>query len=205
VLIATAAFVFHITEMPPAKPASTVSWQGGFFRYREIYPDGLRRWWLGNAGWREPTSSDRLPSIGVSLQPAIPRRVAPQQSPLPLHQSPTIVPQIPVRRGNQIARLNLTAGIQSRSPSSCPSPRGCHLYIARRVTFLSCADNERRRRETADGPTTAARCDRQQRQELPHSGRSPAPQGSAQEGGRAPHAPQRAVLPLPRGTVEVSS
>src|SRR5216683_5778428 len=30
-------------------------------------------------------------SIGVSLQPAIPRRVAPQQSPLPLHQSPTIV------------------------------------------------------------------------------------------------------------------
>src|SRR5271156_1298527 len=87
VLIATAAFVFHLTEMLPAKPASTVSWQGGFFRYREIYPDGLRRWWLGNAGWREPTSSDRLPSIGVSLQPAIPRRVAPQQSPLPLHQS----------------------------------------------------------------------------------------------------------------------
>src|ERR1700724_1727895 len=127
--------------MPPAKPASTVSWQGGFFRYREIYPDGLRRWWLGNAGWREPTSSDRLPSIGVSLQPAIPRRVAPQQSPLPLHQSPTIVPQIPVRRGNQNARLNLTAGIQSRSPSSCPSPTGCHLYFARRVTFLSCADS----------------------------------------------------------------
>src|SRR6202048_4309975 len=70
-----------------------------------MYADGLRRWWLGNAGWREPTSSDRLPSIGVSLQPAIPRRVAPQQSPLPLHHSPTIIPQIPVRRGNQIARL----------------------------------------------------------------------------------------------------
>ena len=140
VLVATAAFVFHLTEMPPAKPASTVSWQGGFFRYREIYPEGSRRWWLGNAGWREPTSSDRLPSIGVSLQPAIPRRVAPQQSPLPLHQSPTTVPQIPVRRGNQIARLNLTAGILSRSPS-CPSPTGCHLYFARRVTFLSCADN----------------------------------------------------------------
>jgi hypothetical protein len=79
-------------------------------------------------------------SIGVSLQPAIPRRVAPQQSPLPLHQSPAIVPQIPIRRGNQIARLNLTAGIQSKSPSSCPSPAGCHFYFARRVTFLSCAD-----------------------------------------------------------------
>src|SRR5258708_20245282 len=125
--------------MLPAKPASTVSWQGGLFRYREIYPEGSRRWWLGKAGWREVSSSDRLPSIGVSLQPAIPRRVAPQQSPLPLHQSPTIVPQIPVRRGNQIARLNLTAGILSRSPS-CPSPTGCHLYFARRVTFLSCAD-----------------------------------------------------------------
>jgi hypothetical protein len=30
VVTATAAFVFHLTEMPPAKPASTVSWQGGF-------------------------------------------------------------------------------------------------------------------------------------------------------------------------------
>ena len=29
-------------------------------------------------------------SIGVSLQPAIPRQVAPQQRPLPLHQSPTM-------------------------------------------------------------------------------------------------------------------
>jgi hypothetical protein len=74
---------------------------------------------------------DRLPSIGVSLQPAIPRRVAPQQSPLPLHQSPTIIPQIPVRRGNQIARLNRTAGMQSRSRSSCP-PRT-------RVSSLLCA------------------------------------------------------------------
>jgi hypothetical protein len=52
---------------------------------------------LATAEWREPTSSDRLPSIGVSLQPAIPRRVAPRQSPLPLHQSPTIVAQIQSR------------------------------------------------------------------------------------------------------------
>jgi hypothetical protein len=34
----------------------------------------------------EPASLDRLPSIGVSLQRAIPRRVASQQSPLPLHR-----------------------------------------------------------------------------------------------------------------------
>src|SRR5580700_9252304 len=126
---------FDFEAVPVISKAQVMALAAG-----DACPDGLRRWWLGNAGWREPTSSDRLPSIGASLQPAIPRRVAPQQSPLPLHQSPTIVPQIPVRRGNQIARLNLTAGIQSRSPSSCPSPRGCHLYFARRVTFLSCAD-----------------------------------------------------------------
>lgn len=106
VLVATAAFVFHLTEMPPAKPASTVSWQGGFFRYREIYPEGSRRWWLGNAGWREPTSSDRLPSIGVSLQPAIPRRVAPQQSPPPLHRSPTRITQS--NPGATLASVNLS-------------------------------------------------------------------------------------------------
>ena len=41
--------------------------------------------------WRPPSGGSR--SVGVSLQPAIPRRVAPQLSPLPLHQSPTIVAQ----------------------------------------------------------------------------------------------------------------
>jgi hypothetical protein len=41
--------------------------------------------------WRPPSGGSR--SVGVSLQPAIPRRIAPQQSPLPLHQSPTIVAQ----------------------------------------------------------------------------------------------------------------
>jgi hypothetical protein len=50
------------------------------------------------AAWQPPNARSRLlpigsRSIGVSLQPAIPRRVAPQQSPLPLHQSPTIVAQ----------------------------------------------------------------------------------------------------------------
>ena len=43
---------------------------------------------MATAERREAASSDRLPSIGVSLQPAIPRRVAPQQSPPPLHRSP---------------------------------------------------------------------------------------------------------------------
>ena len=135
-----ASLVFHcVTAMPPTNRLPSRTGEVGFSGIGRSTPM-LEKMEVGNAGWREPTSSDRLPSIGVSLQPAIPRRVAPQQSPLPLHQSPTIIPQIPVRRGNQIARLNLTAGIQSRSPSSRPSPTGCHLYFARRVTFLSCAD-----------------------------------------------------------------
>ena len=48
--------------------------------------------------WQPPSAGSRpVPIgsrfIGVSLQPAIPRRVAPQQSPLPLHQSPGILAQ----------------------------------------------------------------------------------------------------------------
>ncbi len=43
--------------------------------------DGLRR-----PGSRPVLAGPR--TIGVSLQPAIPRQVAPQQSPLPLHRSP---------------------------------------------------------------------------------------------------------------------
>ena len=48
--------------------------------------------------WQPPSGGSRpVPigsrSIAVSLQPAIPRRVAPQQSPLPLHQSPRILAQ----------------------------------------------------------------------------------------------------------------
>jgi len=52
--------------------------RGGFSRAREIYPDGG----LAIAGWREPAGSDSLRPIGVSLRPAIPRRVAPQQNSL---------------------------------------------------------------------------------------------------------------------------
>jgi hypothetical protein len=74
--------------------------------------------------WRPPSGGSR--SVAVSLQPAIPRRVAPQQSPLPLRRSSTIV-------------------VQSRWSLRCRSgrvrrQRGCHFYFARRVTFLSCAD-----------------------------------------------------------------
>jgi hypothetical protein len=57
------------------------------------------------------------------------RQISPQ-----LHQQWQLNPD-PARQSN--ALLNLTARIQW----SCPPPTGrCHLYFARRVTFLSCVD-----------------------------------------------------------------
>jgi hypothetical protein len=95
-----------------------------------------------NAGSRPVPIGSRF--IGVSLQPAIPRRVAPQQSPLPLHQSDD-TSSVPIRRGNQKRRSTSLQGC-----SSAPRPRlalmprrarrvrrhqECHLYFARRVSF----------------------------------------------------------------------
>jgi hypothetical protein len=55
----------------------------------------------------------------VGLQPAIPRRVAPQQSPLPLHQSPTIIAQFQSSEPTKIPLLNFTAGYrQTRAPQA---------------------------------------------------------------------------------------
>src|ERR1700726_2517659 len=102
---------------------------------------------------RQPPSAGSRPvaigsrSIAVSLQPAIPRRVAPQQSPLPLHRSPTIVAQS--RSGEAVkcaAQPHCKDAVQrfavtALSRRAHPPPMGCHLYFARRVTFLSCADS----------------------------------------------------------------
>ena len=96
--------------MPLAKPATIVPGPGmvsGFLRDQEIYPDAYKDGGSATDEWREPASSDRLPSIGVSLQPAVPRRVAPQQSPLPLHQSPTILAQFQSQRANQNSAAQL--------------------------------------------------------------------------------------------------
>jgi hypothetical protein len=94
-----------------------------------------------SAGSRPVTIGSR--SIAVSLQPAIPRRVAPQQSPLPLHRSPTIVAQS--RSGEAVkcaAQPHCKDAVQrfavtALSRRAHPPPMGCHLYFARRV---SCAD-----------------------------------------------------------------
>jgi hypothetical protein len=76
--------------------------------------------WQSSIGGSRPVPIGSR-SIGVSLRPAIPRRVAPQQSPPPLHRSPTIVAH---PRGHQIALLNLTV-------SACP-------VVVTGVSFLLC-------------------------------------------------------------------
>ena len=90
-------------------------------------------------GCREPASSDRLPVHRSEFQPAIPRRVAPQQSPLPLHQSPTTVAQS--RSGEAIdcaAHSHSKDAVQALAPRlvvvpsrACPPPTG--------VSSLLCA------------------------------------------------------------------
>src|SRR5438045_9000775 len=96
------------------------------------------------AKWREPTRSDRSRSIGVSLQPAIPRRVAPQQSPLPLHQSPRILAQSQSGEAIKCAAAHavaprwvvapaLAVSAANRSVISTLRAR-CHFYLA--PTFL---------------------------------------------------------------------
>jgi hypothetical protein len=63
-LIVTApSLVFRLAEMRLAKPATFARWPGGFFRYREIYPDGSRKWWLGTLRLPEGATVDEVASV----------------------------------------------------------------------------------------------------------------------------------------------
>src|SRR4029077_15392162 len=95
---------------------------------------------LATAEWREPASSDRLPvhrsesptgysSAGCSsAEPA---------SASPVTDNSSL---IPIRR---LALMRCRAGPVRRQ-------RGCHLYFAHRVTFLSCADTAQVRKPYYD-------------------------------------------------------
>jgi hypothetical protein len=85
--------------------------------------------------WQPPSAGSRpVPigsrSIGVSLQPAIPRRVAPQQSPPPLHRSRTIVTQS--RSGEAIKRA-LPASEQSFANSGSTSSARLLIAFSARI------------------------------------------------------------------------
>ena len=111
----------------------------GFFRDREIYPDACEDGGsaIVSGGSRPLPIGSR--SIGVSLQPAVPRRVAPQQSPLPLHQSPTIVTQFQSSEAIKCA-AHLHCGRSPGRARRLHRQPECHLYFAHRVSFLCCAD-----------------------------------------------------------------
>jgi hypothetical protein len=94
------------------------------------------------AEWREPTSSDQLPihrsesptgysSAGCS--PAEPASASPGTD----NSSPN-----PIQLANQM-RCSTSLRDAGKLTLLVPLPSargGCHLYFARRVTFLSCAD-----------------------------------------------------------------
>ena len=109
-------------------------------RDREIYYDARRDDGLATAKWREPTRSDRLPvhrsesptgysSAGCS--PAEPASASPVTDIVVQSRSSAAIKcaaQLPCRDAVQVA------------PPRARRERECHLYFARRVTFLSCAD-----------------------------------------------------------------
>jgi hypothetical protein len=95
-----------------------------------------------SAEWREPTSSDQLPihrsesptgysSAGCS--PAEPASASPVTD---------IVAQI---QSSEPIKLRCSTSLRDAGKLALlvplPSARGCHLYFARRVSFLSCTDN----------------------------------------------------------------
>ena len=129
------------TESPP-KSATSAPWRGWVFEGSGDLPRCSRRWWLGNRrnGGSRPVSIGSR-SIGVSLQPAIPRRVAPQQSPLPLHQSPTIIAQFQSSEPITFAAQLHCGDAGKLALLGLPPTGGCHLYFASPVTFLYCADS----------------------------------------------------------------
>src|SRR5205823_7563484 len=98
--------------------------------------------WLGNPECREPASSDRLPvhrsesPTGYSSAVCSPAEPA-SASPVTENTS-----SIPIRRGNQMrcsSRRRPALGCGARARRIRRQPE-CHLYFARPVSFLSCAD-----------------------------------------------------------------
>jgi hypothetical protein len=92
-------------------------------RDREIYPDACGNAGMETAEWRIPVHRSESPAgySSAGCSPAAPASA----SPVTHHRS-----SIPIRR---LAVMPCRAGRILRQ-------RGCHLYFARRVTFLPCAD-----------------------------------------------------------------
>jgi len=96
---------------------------------------------LATTEWREPASSDRLPihrsesPTGYSSAGCSPAEPA---SASPVTNNSNL---IPVQRGNEnpLRDFHYRDAVQAALVAPA-AKRGCHLYFARRVPFLSCAD-----------------------------------------------------------------
>ena len=128
--------------MPPPSRSPSRGGRVGFSGIGRSTPMACQDGGLATVERREPASSDRLPVHRSKFQPAIPRRVAPQQSPLPLHQSPRILAQSQIRRRNQ---MRCSTSAQAVAPRLLVAPAlavsaarsaistlraGCHFYLA---------------------------------------------------------------------------
>src|SRR6266481_563448 len=112
----------------------------GVFEGAGDLPRCVRRGRLATVEWREPASCDRLPvhrsesptgysSAGCS--PAEPASASPVTDIVVQSRSSAAIKcaaQLPCRDAVQVA------------PPRARRERECHLYFARRVSFLSCAD-----------------------------------------------------------------
>ena len=140
-LIASLLRLLDLDLASPDHSTTSAPWRGWVFEGSGDLPRCSRRWWLGNrrSGGSRPVSIGSR-SIGVSLQPAIPRRVAPRQSPLPLHQSPAIIAQFQSSEPITFAAQLHCGDAGKLALLGLPPTGGCHLYFASPVTFLYCAD-----------------------------------------------------------------
>ena len=137
-----------MTEAPPAEPATIAPWPGWVFKGSGDLPRCLPRWWRGNPECREPASSDRLPvhrsesPTGYSSAGCSPAE--------PASASPVLTILAQSRSGEAIkCSAQPHCAVQALAPRLVMAPelgrvrrhQECHLYFARRVSFLSCADN----------------------------------------------------------------
>ena len=118
------SLVLRLTETPPAKPATIAPSPGWGF---QVSGD-LLRWLAGMVVWQPPSGGSRpVPigsqSIGVRLQPAIPRRPAEPASASPVTGNSN---SIPIQRGNQNPLLDF-------SLQGCSSGRSRRLRRQRGV------------------------------------------------------------------------
>ena len=124
------------------KPATIAPWRGWVFEGSEdlLRCSKRRDAGLATAEWREPTRSDRLPvhrsefSNRLFLGGLLPSRA---RFRFTGHRHSSSIPT------SAAIQMRCSTPLRRCSPSRAPRARRereCHLYFARRVTFLSCAD-----------------------------------------------------------------